>query len=366
MIDIAFAHELENLVEALPVEEFGFGGPKHQQGRELRIERLIEDKIRTFPETQRKRIHAEFLGLGPIDEILEDPMVTEILILGPEFIYIEKNGQLNSYGDCFSTRQVYQNFIERLCSIIGHYLTKEIPTVSGNFNGSRVQIISQEITKSFDQVSIRRHPLSPWNLQSLLDEGFCLLPQAETIRKMIQEKNNFMIVGGTGTGKTSLINACLQETTACERSIVIEDTPEICLPNGSCSKLLTRVDPQKILPEITQADLIRHALRLRPDRIVMGEVRGGEAKDFLMALSTGHQGSFGSLHANSAAQALIRLEMLVQLGAPNWNIGAIRRIIQMSLQAIIVIGKSASGKRFIEGIFRLSSLEEFGFSIEPY
>ncbi len=129
-------------------------------------------------------------------------------------------------------------------------------------------------------------------------------------------------------------------------------------------KLLTREDPQKVHAPITQSDLVRRTLRLRPDRIIMGEIRGEEAKDFLMSLSTGHRGSFGTLHAQSPHQALLRLEMLIQLGAPQWSLQAIRRLIQLSLEFILITEKTSTGARKFAGLYRLSSLEDHGFLVE--
>jgi pilus assembly protein CpaF len=180
----------------------------------------------------------------------------------------------------------------------------------------------------------------------------------------VEQRKNFLIVGGTGTGKTSLINALLHTCSDNERALVIEDTAEIELPNLSSMKLLTRQDPQGILKPIDQGQLLCHALRLRPDRIVVGEIRGAEAKDLLMALATGHSGSFGSLHASDARQALIRLEMLIQMGAPQWSLSAVRRLIQLSLDYVLLVGKSANGERQFQGVFKICSLEETGFLIE--
>jgi len=130
-------------------------------------------------------------------------------------------------------------------------------------------------------------------------------------------------------------------------------------------RLVTREDPQGVLPPVDQMQLVRRTLRLRPDRIVMGEVRGAEAKDFLMALATGHGGSFGTLHAQDASQALLRLEMLIQMGAPQWGLQAIRRLIQLSLDYVIVAEKNKAGNRHLKGIYRLCSLEDNGFLLEP-
>ena len=149
-----------------------------------------------------------------------------------------------------------------------------------------------------------------------------------------------------------------------ERVILIEDTQELALPNSASTRLLTRKDAQGVLPIIDQMELVKQSLRMRPDRIVMGEIRGAEAKDLLMALSTGHSGSFATLHATDPQQALLRLEMLIQLGASFWSLEAIRNLIFLSLQNVIVVGRSPSGVRVLKGIYVLSSRETSGILVE--
>jgi pilus assembly protein CpaF len=146
--------------------------------------------------------------------------------------------------------------------------------------------------------------------------------------------------------------------------VILEDTDELPRPNSASTKLLTRSLASAELPEITLADLLRQSLRMRPFRIVMGEVRGAEAKDLILALATGHSGSLGTLHASEARQALLRLEMLIQLGAPQWSVQAIRQLIQLSVDVLVVCG-NRDGHRCLEGIFRVAALESFGFLLEP-
>jgi pilus assembly protein CpaF len=149
-----------------------------------------------------------------------------------------------------------------------------------------------------------------------------------------------------------------------DRVVMIEDTSELHSPNSASVKLLTRRDPHGHLRDIHQSDLLKQALRMRPDRIVMGEIRGEEAKDLLMAFATGHTGCMGTLHAETARQALIRLEMLIQLGAPQWGLHAVRTLIWLSLQNIVVVKKDKAGRRVLDGIYRVTALEEFGFLLE--
>jgi pilus assembly protein CpaF len=146
--------------------------------------------------------------------------------------------------------------------------------------------------------------------------------------------------------------------------VIIEDTSELKIPNDAGVKLLTRRDPHRNLRDIDQSELLKQALRMRPDRIIMGEIRGGEAKDLLMAFATGHTGCMGTLHAENARQALLRLEMLIQLGAPQWSLHAVRTLIWLSVQAVIVVARGPQGVRKLEGVYKIASLEEVGFLIE--
>jgi pilus assembly protein CpaF len=255
--------------------------------------------------------------------------------------------------------------MDRLCQEAHTHLTVENPFSEGRFQDFRVTLIGTELTGTHLHLSLRRHPKNPWTFQKLHENGWCSAHTLPLFQKIIAERKNFLVIGPTGSGKTSVLNSFLGLLDEKERVVVIEDTSEIALPNKASMKLLTRDDPQGILSSIDQTQLLKRSLRLRPDRLVMGEVRGAEAKDFLMALATGHAGSFGTLHAQTAAQALIRLEMLIQMGAAQWGLSAIRRLIQLSLDYVIVAGRSPHGQRELQGIYRLCSLEDHGFLLEP-
>jgi pilus assembly protein CpaF len=229
----------------------------------------------------------------------------------------------------------------------------------------RVCIIDECITQKVSAICIRRHPEYHWTLPLLQAADWCSESESDFLKSLVQQKKRFLIVGPTGCGKTSVINALLDQTESQCRSIIIEDTPEISSINSSSLKMVARVQSSQ-LKEITQSDLVKASLRLRPDRLVMGEIRGPEAKDFLMALSTGHDGSFGSLHASDPQQALIRLEMLIQMGAPHWSIESIRKLIFLSLDGILILGKEPSGKRIFKGAFQIMSLESSGFLIDRW
>lgn len=329
-----------------------------------KFKQILQEFLSKESEQIQKRIQDEYFATGPLEALLSHDDVTEILVNGPTSIWYETQGRLSCLEDQFLSESTYLNCLHRLCEKAQCQSTVEYPTTTGQWRGFRLTLIRKELTHSHHHLSLRRHPKNPWTLEKLQDHGWATDADIDLLRGIMKSRKNFLIVGSTGTGKTSLINALLGTISENERAIVIEDIPEIELPNSACMKLITREDPQGLLKTVNQADLLRHSLRLRPDRLVMGEIRGSEAKDLLMALATGHGGSFGTLHAQDPRQALLRLEMLVQMGAPQWSLQAVRRLIQLSLEVILVVEKTPLGKRKFQGAYRLCSLEENGFLIE--
>lgn len=364
MVDAAILSSIEAEIQKIEPDEYSYVAADQQRSHESRITQVLERMTASMVEADRRRVISEFRGLGPVEHLMESEDISEIMLISPQNIWVERKGKLEKIGDSFCSDLSYRNSIERLCEASRSQVTVERPSGQGHVRGYRVQVIGQELTKTFPSICLRRHPDNPWTLERLKAAQWSTEAQVAVIRRWINECRNFLVVGPTGSGKTSVTNACLQELPPSERVLILEDTQELCIPNQASQRLMTREDPQRLLPDITLTDLVRQALRMRPDRLIVGEVRGGEAKDFLLALSTGHAGSFGTLHASQPHQALIRLEMLVQMGAPNWNIQAIRRLIQLSLQGIVLVTRDRSGSRRLEGLYEISSLEESGFLVE--
>lgn len=356
--------EIEDKIKKIPFSEFLMSDDDGKGHREKAIEKLIRSNIETQPQETQQRLQEEFYGLGPLEALMRDTSISEIIVNSESTIWFEKNGRLQIYDDLFYSPVSYRNVVERLSQKANTHLTTEFPRAEGSLGKFRITLIGPSLTGGKIYISLRQHPNSSWSLEKLLENQWCTPEQADVLQDIVLTHKNFLIVGATSAGKTSVTNALLGLLSPEERSIIIEDTNELALPNLASIKLLTRFDPQGILPEVRQDDLLKSTLRLRPDRIIMGEVRGSEAKDFLMALATGHGGSFGTLHAQDPAQALIRLEMLIQMGAPQWSLTAIRRLIHMSLNFIIVAGRNKEQKRILKGVFRICSLEENGFLIE--
>jgi pilus assembly protein CpaF len=310
---------------------------------------------------QKNRIEREFSAEGPLAPLLVDEDITEIMIVSKNDIWFEKNGRIERHGECFLSDLTFNNFFHRLCEEGKMQTNFQFPFANGFWKGFRAHISAPPICEQ-PVITLRRLKQHALKLTELHTAGWCTAGEERGIRASVENKKNILVLGNTGSGKTTLINALLAEAPR-DRAVIIEDTCEILAANTLSVKLLTRFDSQGKMPEITQSDLVKQSLRMRPDRLVIGEIRGAEAKDLLMALSTGHKGSISSIHAHSPAEALLRLEMLIQMGAPQWNLEAIRRLIHLCVDQLIVTRKE-KGRWYMDGIYKIASQEKFGFIVE--
>lgn len=327
------------------------------------LQTIVERNIAGLTSDQQIRIRHELLGLGCLEPLLVDESITEILVNQFDQVFIEKNGFLSRSADHFYSEHTYLAALDRLSQSCSSYLNREKPFVEAQYKKWRITIVFSELSRGSHLLSIRKQPSTVWSLGRLRELNWCDDNQLELIKKIFADKKNFLVVGGTGSGKTSFLQSLLQEFPEHDRAVIIEDTQELHLPNLTSCSLLTRQDPSKSVGDVTMDDLLKRALRLRPDRLVVGEIRGPEAKSLLMALATGHDGSFGSMHARTAAEALLRLEMLIQMGAPQWNLKSIRNLIAMTLQIVFVVGK-INGTRKLLGIYQVTSVEDTGVLLQ--
>jgi len=354
--------DMEGLLARLPSEiHLDLRDGSHRFSREPSIREKVVDLLGDNPE--RERILQELFGCGPLTPLLENPLVTEIIVNGHDSIWYEENGQFFPLTDHFLSPFTLSQFVQLICLEARLRLDLNQPFADGCWRGFRVHLAQSPLVHVPHTLCLRKHPRASWRLDQLVDQGWAERSDLALLRQLIDERKNMLIIGPTGSGKTSVLSALLAEVPATERVVIIEDTSEIHPPNAFCTKLLTRVDSQGILRNFDQSELVRQSLRMRPSRLVVGEVRGPEAKDLLLALSTGHSGSLGTLHAFSARQALLRLEMLVQMGAPDWSLDTVRQLIRLSLQVVVVVSQQ-DGRRYLEGIHKICALEKVGFLLE--
>lgn len=317
----------------------------------------------SLPQEAQKRLEAEFLEFGPLNVFLDRSDITELILNGPEQIWYETKGRLVSVTDRFLGPITYRNTIERICLEAGTIVDLNTPFADGAWRNHRLHVTIPPVTPHWT-MTLRRGSTEIKSFDRLIEEGWTETQTLSNLLDLVRRRKNILIVGPTSSGKTTILNLLLQTVESKDRAVILEDTSELLSPNSASIKLLTRFDSRKLLADVDLTALVRQALRMRPDRLIMGEVRGAEAKDLLMALATGHRGCMGTLHADSARQALLRLEMLIQLGAPQWSLGCVRSLIQLSLDAIVVLGKTPEGERKLEGIYHLGSLEEQGLLLE--
>lgn len=312
----------------------------------------------------KTRIENEFFSFGPIEELIYDSEISEVLINSPFSIYYEKQGEIYCHKDQFLSEQTYTNFIDRFCSENKTSLDLNKPKAYGKWKDFRFHILSPPLCEKYHCLSLRRHQSQYLCLDTLVKSNWSNEVGFECLKHIVSSKSNAIIIGTTGSGKTTVLNSLLNLLPQNERVICIEDTSEIRLPNKVSLKLLTReeVNDDKVR-SFNQSDLLKESLRLRPDRIVVGEVRGHEAKDYLLALSTGHQGSLCTLHAKNAKEALWRLEMLIQMGAPDWNLRTIQGLINSGLDYVIELN-SDHKNRSLKSIKKLTSKDGPNYLLE--
>ncbi|MES3036889.1 MAG: ATPase, T2SS/T4P/T4SS family [Bdellovibrionota bacterium] len=329
------------------------------------LAKVFEKQTSQFTSEIRKRMWDEFFGEGPLVPLLSNNTITEIMVTNFNQIWFEGADGKSQLSDHFINMESYEKFVHRFCQDRNIPLSFDHPFAEFSFGEHRWTFIYSQVSRGKFQTCIRRKNTIPWSLSHLESTGFCTSAEREGLNQIIHQKQNYLVVGSTGSGKTTLLNSLLREIPGNERVVILEDTEELSPPNELSCALTSRKAVDQQFRAIDLHDLLKVSLRLRPDRLVVGEVRGGEAKDLLLALSSGHAGSFATLHADNPGQALLRLEMLVQMGAPQWSLDSIRRLIHLSIHGIIVVGIEKN-KRKLQGIFRIQSLESTGFILEQY
>jgi pilus assembly protein CpaF len=312
------------------------------------------------PDKQRllREVMDEVFGFGPIEVFLRDPEISDILVNGPHKIYIEKRGQLKPTNVTFMDDKHLMRIIHRIGSNVGRRIDESMPMLDARLpDGSRVNAIIPPLALDGPMLSIRRFGASPLDIERLIGLDALTEDMAFFMEACVKCRMNILISGGTGTGKTTFLNALSRWIPAGERVVTIEDAAELQLQREHVVRLETR--PPNIEGEgcITQRDLVRNSLRMRPDRIVIGEVRGAETLDMLQAMNTGHEGSMTTVHANNPRDALRRLENMVSMSGINYPIRAIREQLSSALNVMVHLERMTGGKRRVVQIVEITAME---------
>jgi pilus assembly protein CpaF len=328
-----------------------------------RIVRSLEDRI---PDAINRdalvgELADEALGLGPLERFLSDPTVNEIMVVDPNTIYIEQNGKLFQADARFTDDERVRAVIERIVTPLGRRIDESSPLVDARLkDGSRVNAVIRPLALRGSAITIRKFARSPLTLEKLVSFGALTTQMGVFLTRSVVAKKNIVIAGGTGSGKTTLLNVLSGAIPSDERVVTIEDAAELQLRQPHVVSLETRPPNMEGKGEYSIRDLVKNALRMRPDRIVVGECRGGEALDMLQAMNTGHDGSLTTTHANSPREALSRLETLVLMAGLELPIRAIREQIAGSIHLLVQQSRLSDGSRKITAITEVTGINDEG------
>jgi pilus assembly protein CpaF len=327
-----------------------------------RVDALISEQQHPLSALERQRLLAEVMdeifGLGPLEEFLHDPAVSDILVNGPYKVYVERHGRLEMTTASFRDNGHLLQLIQRIAARIGRRIDEGAPMLDARLaDGSRVNAIIPPLALDGPALSIRRFGTTPISADTLLELDSIVPEMVKFLEACVRSKINIVISGGTGTGKTTLLNVLSKWVPAGERIVTIEDAAELQLQRDHVVRLETRPPNIEGKGEITQRDLLINSLRMRPDRIIIGEVRGGEALDMLQAMNTGHEGSMTTVHANSPRDALRRVENMVGMAGFNHPIRVIRQQMAAALNLLVHVDRVTGGRRKVVKISEVVGME---------
>ncbi|MFC6671231.1 CpaF family protein [Marinobacterium aestuariivivens] len=301
----------------------------------------------------------EMIGFGPLQSLLDDPGVDDILINGPREVFVERRGKLERAPLRFINDHHVLRVIRRMVAPLGRRIDESSPMVDARLpDGSRINAIIPPLSIDGPCLSVRKFRCDALGMEDLIRGGALNMEMSQFLVGAVRDRLNILVSGSTGSGKTTLLNVLSQNIGSGERVVTIEDAAELQLRNGHVVRLETRPPNSEGQGEVTARDLLKNALRMRPDRIILGESRGGEVLDMLQAMNTGHQGSMSTVHANSARDALMRVEMMVTLSGFSATETLIKQIIATSLDMIVHVSRLPSGKRLITDILEVQDVAD--------
>ncbi|USG63039.1 CpaF family protein [Sneathiella marina] len=326
------------------------------------VVKIVDEENLSLNGTEQALIARELFddiaGIGPIEGLLSDPHISDILVNGPNAIYVERNGKLERTDLKFRDDAHVLETARRIAASVGRRIDESNPMVDARLvDGSRVNVIAPPLSVYGTIISIRKFSKEIMNLDEMCARR-SFSPQIHALLKLsVRCRLNILIAGGTGTGKTTLLNALSGLIDEHERIVTIEDSAEMCLQRSHVVSLETRQKNTEGQGEVSQRDLLRNSLRMRPDRIIVGEVRGAEVHDMLQAMNTGHDGSMSTIHANTSRDALLRLENLILSSQANYHSKGSRRQIASAIDMVIHVDRQQDGRRFIRNITEIVGLE---------
>jgi pilus assembly protein CpaF len=331
------------------------------------IRRIVEDMLvdddtplsRSEREQLVVEVQHETFGLGPIEPLMQDPTVSDILVNGPHEVYVERRGKLHKTSAIFRDDAHLMQVIDRIVSAVGRRVDESSPMVDARLkDGSRVNAIIPPLALDGPVLSIRRFAVDPYKMTDLLTFGALTDQLAQLLDGAVRARLNILISGGTGAGKTTMLNILSNYIPASERIVTIEDSAELQLQQDHVVRLETRPPNIEGTGAVTARDLVRNALRMRPDRIVVGEVRGAEVIDMLQAMNTGHDGSMSTVHANSTRDALSRIETMTLMSGLALPIRAMRDYISSALNLVIQLARLSDGARKLVKVTEIVGMED--------
>ena len=325
-------------------------------------ENVLAQEAMPLSASERERlvndVQHELFGLGPLEPLLADSTISDILVNSHGTIYIERRGKLERTDVAFKDDEHLMRVIERIVSTVGRRIDESSPMVDARLkDGSRVNAIIPPLSIDGPVLSIRRFGTEPLKMARLIEYKALTKDIADMLQMCVTARLNMLISGGTGAGKTTLLNALSAYIPESERIVTIEDSAELQLQQPHVVRLETRPPNIEGRGEVTQRDLVRNALRMRPDRIVIGEVRGGEAIDMLQAMNTGHDGSLTTVHANTPRDALSRLETMIQMTGMRLSERAMRQQIASAIDVVLQVARLSDGTRRVTAISEITGME---------